>query len=172
MKKLLVVVDYQNDFVDGALGFPKAKLIEEGICDRIIEYENNGDDVIFTLDTHYEDYMETEEGKNLPVKHCIKGTSGYELYGNVKDLAISHLKFEKLTFPSNQLLKYLEENPYDVVELCGVVTNICVISNAVIAKAALPNAHIVVNVGLSASNDEEMEFLSIQVMKNLHIETI
>ena len=71
MKKLLVVVDYQNDFVDGALGFPKAKLIEEGICDRIIEYENNGDDVIFTLDTHYEDYMETEEGKNLPVKHCI-----------------------------------------------------------------------------------------------------
>ena len=90
----------------------------------------------------------------------------------MKDLAISHLKFEKLTFPSNQLLKYLEENPYDVVELCGVVTNICVISNAVIAKAALPNAHIVVNVGLSASNDEEMEFLSIQVMKNLHIETI
>ena len=172
MKKLLVVVDYQNDFVTGALGFARAIDLETKICDRIIEFENNGDDVVFTLDTHYDDYMQTEEGQNLPIAHCIKGTSGHELYGNVKELAVMHPQFEKLTFPSSELLTYLQKHSYDVVELCGVVTNICVISNAIIAKAALPNAHIVVNQALSASNDESMETLSIQVMKNLHIEII
>ena len=73
MKKLLVVVDYQVDFVNGSLGFPKALTLEDGIVDKIIEFENNNDEVIFTLDTHYDDYMETVEGTNLPIKHCKAG---------------------------------------------------------------------------------------------------
>lgn len=172
MKKLLIVVDYQNDFVDGALGFPQALAIEEGICNRIKEYEDNSDDIIFTLDTHYNDYMETEEGKNLPIPHCILGTKGHHIYGRVNHLASAHPQIEKTTFPSSELLNLLMKTNYECIELCGVVTNICVISNAIIAKAALPNAHIMVNRSLCASNDEKMEQLALEVMKNLHIELI
>ena len=172
MKKLLIVVDYQVDFVTGTLGFDDALKIEEGIYNRIKEYQSNGDDVIFTLDTHGESYLNTEEGTYLPVKHCLKNTSGHELYGKVKELVSGYKTFEKATFPSSDLLVYLLDKDYDYIELCGVVTNICVISNAVIAKAAKPLAHIVVNQKLCASNDLEMEQKSIEVMKNLQIEII
>lgn len=170
MKKLLIVVDYQKDFVDGSLGFEKAQSLEEGIVNRIKEYKSSGDEVVFTLDTHYEDYFDTVEGKFLPVKHCIKNTDGHKLYGKVAFLSEGCKMFEKLTFPSSDLLIYLQENNYQEIELCGVVTNICVISNAVIAKAARPNARIIVNRTLSASNDDNLERLSVEIMKNLHIE--
>ena len=172
MKKLLIVVDYQKDFVNGSLGFPRALELEEGIIDKIIEFENNGDDVIFTLDTHYDDYMSTVEGANLPIPHCIKGTSGHELYGGVKDVSLAHKMFEKETFGSKELFKYLLENSYDEIYLCGVVTNICVISNAVVAKTVLPNAKIVIYKDLVASNDETMEAKALEVMKNLHMNII
>lgn len=172
MKKLLIVVDYQEDFVTGSLGFEKAKYLEKGIVQKVKEYEENNDDIVFTLDTHNADYLQTEEGIYLPVEHCIKGTSGHKLYGQLKDIAANHLTFEKSTFPSHELLSYLLNKDYDYIELCGVVTNICVISNAVIAKAAKPLAHIVVNQKLCASNDEEMEQKSLEVMKNLQIEII
>ncbi len=172
MKKLLIVVDYQVDFVVGALGFPKALSIEEGIVDKIIEFENNGDDVIFTLDTHYDNYSETVEGINLPIPHCIKGSIGHELYGNVKEVSLIHKVFEKETFGSSKLFDYLKENEYSMVALCGVVTNICVISNAIIAKSALPNAQIVIYKDLVASNDDMMEEKTFEIMKNLHMEII
>lgn len=172
MKKLLIVVDYQVDFVTGALGFENALKIEDGIYNRINYYLENGDDVVFTLDTHEDSYLSTEEGTYLPVKHCIKNTNGHELYGKVKDLVGCNKVFEKATFPSSELLTYLLDKDYDYIELCGVVTNICVISNAVIAKAAKPLAHIVVNEKLCASNDLDMEQKSIEVMKNLQIEII
>ena len=82
MSKVLVVVDYQKDFVDGALGFKKAEALEEGIYNKVKEYLDNGDKVVFTYDTHYDNYLETREGINLPVKHCIKGTEGHKLYGS------------------------------------------------------------------------------------------
>jgi nicotinamidase-related amidase len=172
MKKLLIVVDYQVDFVTGTLGFDDALKIEDGIYNRINYYLENGDDVVFTLDTHEDSYLSTEEGTYLPVKHCIKNTNGHELYGKVKELVGSNKVFEKATFPSSDLLVYLLDKDYDYIELCGVVTNICVISNAVITKAAKPLAHIVVNEKLCASNDLEMEQKSIEVMKNLQIEII
>ena len=172
MKKLLVVVDYQVDFVTGALGFPKALTLEEKIVDKIIEFENNSDEVIFTLDTHYNDYLETVEGVNLPIPHCIKETKGHELYGEVKNLSLMHKVFEKETFGSSALFNYLLLNNYDEVYFCGVVTNICVISNAVIAKAALPNANIFIYKDLVASNDEVMEEKSFEIMKNLHMQVI
>ena len=171
MKKLLIVVDYQVDFVSGSLGFPDALELEK-IVDRILDYENNEDDVVFTLDTHYENYPETVEGINLPITHCVKNTIGHELYGSVKDLAIMHRVFEKETFGSSKLFEYLQENHYDEVELCGVVTNICVNSNAVIVKSALPNAKITIRRELVASNDKALEENAFTIMKNLHMEII
>ncbi len=172
MKKLLIVVDYQNDFVSGSLGFEAAKNLEKGLVKRIECFEQNNDDIIFTLDTHDSNYLLNEEGLYLPVEHCIKGTEGHELYGLVKEKGLNHLLIEKATFPSSGLLTYLLDKDYDYIEICGVVTNICVISNAVIAKAALPNAHIVINQKLCASNDENMEQMAFEVMKNLQMEII
>ena len=172
MKKLLIVVDYQVDFVSGSLGFPAALDLEERIIDKVLEYENNGDDVIFTLDTHYENYSQTMEGVKLPISHCIKNTLGHDIYGGVKELAMIHKVFEKETFGSSKLFDYLKDTSYDEVELCGVVTNICVISNAVIVKSALPNAKIIINREIVASNDKEMEEKAFCIMKNLHMEII
>ena len=120
MKKLLIVVDYQNDFVDGALGFPKAKEIENNIVNKINEYKNNNDEVIYTLDTHYENYMTTKEGENLPIPHCIKGTFGHEIHGKVKELSNGHLLIEKETFGSRDLMKYLEKTGERIVYSKGL----------------------------------------------------
>lgn len=171
MKKLLIVVDYQNDFVDGSLGFPKAKELDERIANKIIEYRNHNQDVIFTFDTHYEDYMSTIEGKHLPVKHCIKGTYGHKLYGQVGRLFDSSkdVFFEKVTFPSIELAKYLENKNYVEVELCGLVSHICVLSNAVMVKASLPNAEIVIDKNLTSSHDESLNEQGFEVLKGLHV---
>lgn len=170
MKKILIVVDYQNDFVDGALGFDGADDLEEGICKRIKEYEN--DEVICTLDTHTEEYMSTHEGKRLPVPHCIKGTEGHKLFGRVKNLLEDKKCFEKPTFPSLEMAKYLESGNYDVIELCGLVSNICVLSNAVMARAACPNAEIIVDSSLTSAADSEMHQKSMDILRGIFITVI
>lgn len=167
MKKLLIVIDYQKDFVSGALGFDGAEKLEEGIASKIEEYKN--DEIVYTLDTHRENYMDTQEGKKLPIPHCIKGTEGHELFGKIKKLLEGKKCFEKNTFPSLELGKYLEGKNYDVIELCGLVSSICVISNAVIAKAACPDAEIVVNSALTASADSELHQKALDVMRGLQI---
>ncbi len=167
MKKLLIIVDYQNDFVDGSLGFDGAEKLESGIVKKIAEYEN--DEVIYTLDTHAENYMDTFEGKNLPIFHCIKGTDGHALYGQLKELLKGKKHFEKNTFPSLEMGKYLEGKDYDIIELCGLVSNICVISNAVIAKAACPEAEIIIDSKLTASFDPDLHQKALDVMKGLQI---
>ena len=173
MKRCLIVVDYQNDFVAGTLGNQYAKNIESAICKKINSAHQNGDTVIFTFDTHSENYMDTLEGKYLPIAHCINNTPGHELYGQVAQLATKEDIFiEKHTFPSDTLLTYLQQNPVDQVELCGVVTNICVISNAIIAKAALPNAEIVIDKKAVASNDTAIEQKCFDILPALHIQVI
>lgn len=173
MKKCLIVVDYQKDFVDGSLGFAEAPLLDEKIAAKISMYHENGDDVIFTLDTHETKYMETQEGKNLPVPHCIKGSEGWQLYGKTalakqeQDLII-----EKPTFPSFELGMILREKDYDAIELVGVVTDICVISNAVIAKAALPEAVLTVDASCTSTMSEEMKQKAFDVMGSLQISVI
>ena len=170
MKKCLVVVDYQNDFVSGSLGFEKAKELDSKIANLIEKYHNNSDDVVFTLDTHYDDYMNTIEGKSLPVPHCIKGTIGHNLYGKVShSVKESDLLFEKNTFGSGKLFEYLKNNRYSSIELVGVVTNICVISNAVIAKTAQPETEIIVNKNLVASNDDKLNDEALSVMSSFQI---
>ena len=157
MKKLLVVIDYQNDFVNGSLGFQEAVALEDYLADLIKEYHNNNDDVIFTYDTHQKNYLTTQEGKNLPVAHCLENTEGWQLYG---------------TFGSLALGNYLKNKQYNEITLVGVVSNICVISNAIIIKAALPEASIIIDCLGIASNDPLLEQKSIDIMENLHMKII
>ncbi len=173
MKQLLVIVDYQNDFVCGSLGFEKAKCLENALCKKIEEYLKAGQDILFTFDTHGEDYLQTQEGRRLPVAHCIKGTPGWELYGRIadyQDRAAACL--EKAAFGSVALADYLREHPYDRIELAGVVSNICVISNAVLAKAALPEAEIIIDAQCTASNDDTLHNKALDIMEGLQMTVI
>lgn len=173
MKKLLIVVDYQKDFVDGALGFEKAVSIEGKIAEKIKKYKQNKDEIIFTFDTHEKNYLHTQEGKLLPVEHCIRGTEGWELYGSIKDLCDDTTKkIEKVTFGSLELAEYVKDKKYDQIELVGVVSNICVISNAVLVKAALPEAEIIVDAQCTASNDDSLNDKVLDVMGSLQIKVI
>lgn len=172
MKKLLVVVDYQKDFVDGALGFEGAELIADVIKNKIETYLNNNDDVIFTLDTHEENYMDTMEGHKLPVKHCIKNSDGWKVYESCDYLNKAKMVFEKPTFPSLDLANYLKDTSYGEVELCGLVSNICVISNAVMVKSALPNAKIFIDAKATDSFDKSLQEKCFDVLEGLHIEVI
>ncbi len=172
MKKLLIVIDYQNDFVNGSLGFGGAVKIENNIHNKIIEFKNNNYDVVFTYDTHNNNYLETKEGHKLPICHCIKGSKGHEIYGIVNDDVVGCITFEKETFGSKELAKYLLNNNYDEIVLVGVVTNICVLSNAIIVKTMLPNANIIVDASCCASNDEIMEQKAYDILENLHIDVI
>ena len=171
--KCLIVVDYQVDFVTGSLGFEKAETIEENIAQKILKYRADSSDIIFTFDTHSENYMETSEGKKLPVPHCIKGTSGHNLYGKAAALRSDTDKcIYKPTFGSDELMKHLRSKNYETVELIGVVTNICVISNAIIAKTALPEANIIVDAACTASNDDALHEAALDVMQGLQIDII
>lgn len=172
MKRLLIVVDYQNDFVNGSLGFEDAPKLENIIVKYIQDYQNNDDDIIYTMDTHLENYMETYEGQKLPIAHCIKNTEGWQLYGQTKNLLKNCLCFEKPTFPSLELANYLKDKEYKDVTLVGLVSHICVISNAIMVKAALPETPIYIDMKATSSVDQSTHKKSIDVMKSLHINII
>ena len=171
MKKLLIVVDYQNDFVDGSLGFSGAELLEEPILNKIKTYEANKDHIIYTFDTHYDAYLETQEGRGLPIKHCIKETEGHALFGKLFD----HYKNNdydyadevfKDTFGSADLLKMLiEREQYEQIELVGLVSYICVLSNAIIAKTAQPEAEIIVDSACTAGPDHALHEACLKLMR-------
>lgn len=174
MKKCLIVVDYQNDFINGALGFAGGLKIKQVIIDKIKSAISENIDIIFTKDTHNQDYLQSEEGKNLPVIHCIKGTWGHDFPEEIKALVQAYKNHihvvEKPSFPSIDLGIYLREKQYDWVELCGLVSYICLLSNAVIAKGALPNAHIVVDALATAALDQDLHRKALDILKGLHIE--
>ncbi len=174
MNKLLLVIDFQNDFVNGALGFKKAEMLDDVIYNKVRQYKNENYDIIYTFDTHNEDYMQTLEGKNLPIIHCLKGTEGHNLYGKVATLFDNEkdVYFEKPTFPSLELANYLKNKKYEYIELCGLVSNICVLSNVIMVKSALPNANIVVCKNATASFDEKLNEYTFEVLKGIHVEII
>ncbi len=172
MNRVLIVVDYQNDFVDGALGFEGADAIEENILDLIQDFKNHGDMIMFTKDTHEPNYMETVEGKHLPVIHCVKGTPGHDLRKRVDAVKEYYPIFEKPTFPSLKLGNALVGLPLSEIHLCGLVSDICVFSNAIMAKAACPNAEIYIHRNASASYDPDMEQKTYEVAEHLHINII
>lgn len=175
MKRLLVVVDYQNDFVDGALGFEGADAIEDKIVELIEKFEKNNDFVCFTLDTHERDYLNTTEGKSLPVNHCIKNTEGWKIRERLQDYAKRHPNFEKHTFGSLDLGNYIRglNTIINEVYLVGLVSNICVISNAIIAKSALDKyGRVYVYKSATSSSDLEMQQKGFDILENLHIKVI
>lgn len=168
MKKCLIVVDFQFDFVSGALGFEGAEALEAPIAAKIAEYRRKGAEIIFTLDTHCENYLDTLEGRLLPVKHCIKNTDGHRLFGKIAELTADGDRFfYKPTFGSAELFDYLRSGEYESIELCGLVSNICVISNAVLARTAQPEARIIIDSACTASNDGELNNCALKVMKSL-----
>ena len=179
MKKVLVVVDYQKDFVDGALGFESAKNLDAGIAQLMREYAKDENGLIAcTFDTHYPNYLETQEGKKLPVEHCIIDTDGWKLYGEVEDVEIMYpmkcTRIKKPTFGSTELVRYLtkvdkELGGIESITLVGVVTNMCVISNAVVAKAACPEAEIIIKKDLVDSFDKELHQKALDVMASMQM---
>lgn len=173
MSKCLIVIDYQNDFVTGSLGFLKAKELDGRIAQKVKMYHDNGDDVLFTFDTHDTDYLKSREGRYLPVEHCIKGADGHALYGKTgENLRTEDRCFEKVTFGSDELYEYLKKKDYERIELAGVVTNICVISNAVLARTAQPETDVVIDVSCVASNDDALNEAALKVIESLQIEVI
>ena len=144
--------------------------IEDYLVELITKYHDHHDDVIFTYDTHYDDYLNTNEGKNLPIIHCLENSEGWKLYGKINALASNDKKIKKNTFGSLELGNYLKDKNYDEITIVGVVSNICVISNAIIIKAALPNTKIIVDSKGIASNDLSLQQKALDIMKNLHIE--
>lgn len=170
MKKLLIVVDYQKDFVDGSLGFAGAQQLDARICEKIDQYRASGGEVVFTFDTHTPAYLSTQEGQNLPVEHCIQGTPGWGLYGaTAQKLLPGDRQFYKPVFGSAELFDYLRQGDYDSIELVGLVSNICVLSNAVLAKTALPEARIAVDSRCTASHDPALHTAALQVLQGLQI---
>lgn len=168
MKKLLVVVDMQKDFIDGALGSEEAAAIVPGVIRKIRDYKEKGDEVVFTLDTHHEDYLNTSEGKHLPVPHCIKGTPGWELEAEIH--GFEGKRFEKETFGSMALADYVKNGGYDSVELVGLCTDICVISNALLLKAAAPEMEVKVDGSCCAGVTAESHQNALEAMKMCQVE--
>lgn len=154
MEKYLFVIDYQKDFVDGALGFPGAERLDGPIAEKIRAYGPGR--VFFTRDTHFSDYLTTREGKNLPVEHCIKGSAGWQVYGEtaraLEEVAASAI--DKLSFGmdiSDPAVAAVLPMQADEIELVGLVSNICVVSNAVVLQSKYPQATIVVDAACTNS---------------------
>lgn len=165
MGKVLIVVDMQNDFVDGALGTKEALKIVPAVTDKVKAAINNNNMVIFTKDTHYSNYLETAEGKNLPVEHCIKGSNGWEIIPALNEYAQNVI--EKNTFGSTILPDKVKE--YDEIELIGLCTDICVISNALLLKAHFPEKDICVDASCCAGVTPESHNNALEAMKMCQI---
>ena len=163
--KLLVVVDMQTDFVDGALGTQEAVSIVPAVVDRVARAIQEGWDLIFTQDTHTQDYMNTQEGKNLPVPHCIKGSEGWAIIPQLREFALGRPCVEKPTFGSLALAELVSRCEYEEIELIGLCTDICVISNAMLLKAALPEVPICVDSACCAGVTPASHANALEAMK-------
>lgn len=166
MKKTLIVIDMQNDFITGSLGTPEAIAIVPKVKEKIATYQSAGHEIIYTRDTHTEDYLNTPEGKKLPVKHCIKDSTGWQIADDlyVKDsLCIDKPNFG-WPYWNTLNLEDVEE-----IELVGLCTDICVVSNALILKATFPNAEISVDASCCAGVTPQTHKAALETMKMCQI---
>lgn len=165
--KYLIVVDMQNDFTTGSLGSPHAAAIIPSVVEKVKEFDGK---VIFTRDTHGPDYMQTQEGQKLPVMHCIKDTNGWQICDELKSYVIQVV--DKVTFGSVELPHILSKSGETIeeIELCGLCTDICVISNAMILKAAFPEVKITVDASCCAGVTMESHRTALAAMKAVQIE--
>ncbi len=174
MKKILIVVDIQNDFVDGALGTPEAIAIIDNAAEKIKNFDG---DIFVTYDTHFDNYMDTQEGKKLPVPHCIKGTKGWELNSKIADAlkGKNYKTVEKLTFGSVDLPSLVKEAIGDdsaEITLIGLCTDICVVSNALLLKANLLDAEIFVDSACCAGVTPKTHNAALDTMRCCQINII
>ena len=171
MRKILIVIDMQNDFIDAALGTKEAVSIVEAVKEKIRSFP--AEDVIATMDTHDEDYMQSQEGQNLPVMHCIKGTDGWKIRPDIAELLTGARIYEKPTFGSTALvadLKDLSEKEEIELELIGLCTDICVVSNALLLKAAMPEVKISVDAVCCAGVTPQKHLAALETMRSCQIE--
>lgn len=172
-KKVLVVVDMQNDFITGSLGTPEAQAIVPKVVEKI---QGFGGTVLYTQDTHGADYLQTQEGRNLPVEHCLKGTWGWQLEPRVEAVRAS-TPIEKPTFGSKGLAEVLKaqhtyEGPLEEIQLVGLCTDICVISNALLLKAFLPEVKLTVDASCCAGVTPESHRTALEAMRACQIEIL
>ena len=172
MQNILIVVDMQNDFIDGALGTKEALEIVPRVVEKVKAFPGK---ILFTRDTHEENYLNTQEGHKLPVPHCIKGTSGWEICPELEALRKENA-VDKPTFGSvelgEKLRKMQEEEPIGCITLVGLCTDICVISNAMLVKAFLPEIRICVDASCCAGVTPESHETALRAMKMCHIDVI
>ncbi len=166
MKNTLIVVDMQNDFIDMALGTKEAVAIIPKVKAKIQEYVKNGDEIIFTRDTHFEDYLNTTEGKNLPVEHCIKGTKGWEIADGL------YVEGAKIIDKQNFGWPHWNEEKFESVELIGLCTDICVVSNALIIKAQFPEIQVTVDSSCCAGVTPESHQSALKTMQMCQVEVV
>ena len=166
MKRTLIVVDMQNDFIDGALGTKEAQAIVKELDKKIEEYNARGDMIIFTRDTHPDFYLETNEGKHLPIKHCIEGTYGWMITDELDSSECRCMNKYSFGYP---LWKYFD---LEEIELVGLCTDICVVSNALILKAHFPGSNITVDASCCAGVTPESHQAALTTMKMCQINVI
>ena len=169
-KKLLVVVDMQNDFIGGALGTQEAQGILPAVRARIADARKEGEEVAFTRDPHGEEYLSTQEGKNLPVPHCIAGTAGHEIAAGL--CLAGERVFDKPAFGSIELAAYVKAGGFAAVELVGVCTDICVISNALLIKAFCPEAEVCVRAGCCAGVTPQSHQTALAAMRACQVKIL
>ena len=170
--KLLVVVDMQNDFIDGSLGTAEAVAILPNVIEKIKNFDGR---VLATRDTHPVNYLSTREGRNLPVEHCIEGTQGWELQREIAEL-LKEKPIDKPTFGSTELGKRVCElnaqEPIESITLIGLCTDICVISNAMVLQAYLPEVPIIVDAACCAGVTPESHERALEAMKMCQVQII
>ena len=173
MQKILIVVDMQNDFIDGSLGTPEAVAMLPNVKNKIEGFDGK---IIFTRDTHTEDYMNTAEGKNLPVPHCIQDTHGWQIADSLLPYTKDAFIIDKPTFGSIALAEYLkqedEKDPIEEVTLIGLCTDICVISNAMLVKAALPEITVSIDASCCAGVTPESHQRALDAMQVCQIKIL
>ena len=171
--KYLIVVDMQNDFIDGALGTPEAQAIVDAVVRKVQDFPGR---VVFTLDTHQADYLQTQEGRNLPVEHCIEGTHGWQLAEALEGIRAEHdlPAYRKVTFGSVELAQDLArenaQEPIESIELVGLCTDICVVSNALMLKGFMPEVPISVDARCCAGVTPEAHEAALATMASCQIE--
>ena len=175
MERYLFVIDYQNDFVDGALGFPGAEKLDGKIAGKVRAYGPGR--VLFTRDTHFEDYLSTREGKNLPVKHCIQGSFGWQVYGETAKALeeVGAAAIDKRVFGmdvTDPATAAVLPQQADEIELVGLVSNICVVSNAVVLQSKYPEATILVDAACTDSFDKSLHEKVLDVLSGFQVKVI
>lgn len=169
--KTLIVIDMQNDFIDGPLGSPEAVAIVPRVQKKIEEYVASGNNVIFTRDTHSDNYLESNEGKHLPVSHCIRNTNGWCIHKDIQSQFGTAI-INKFTFGYLEWSAFSDLLDVDEIELVGVCTDICVVSNALILKATYPEVKITVDASCCAGVTPESHMAALTTMKMCQINVI